>query len=138
MDSQLENDPKLRPKSAFITSNFVNSGMRPRSALAKDFPLEESKEKMTKGLETIFEAEAGRMWLLENYVDENTKDLFLCAAEELRHINLSVQQDIEDIIITEGLNISREILEHRNKYRGIFFNFLTCIILILLKNNRGN
>lgn len=39
-------------------------------------------------------------------------------AEDLRHINLSVQQDIQDLLITEGLNLSRQILEHRDQYKG--------------------
>jgi len=116
-EDALNDDPKLRPKSAFITSNFVSSGLRPKSALAKDPPMEESKD-LGKSFEKTAEMKIGRMWILENYVHEQTKSLFMQAAEELRHINVSVQQDIEDNIITEGLNISKDILEHRDKYRG--------------------
>ena len=110
-------DPKFRPKSAFVTSNFNGSGMRPKSALAKDVPMEESKE-LAKTFEKSAEAKVGRMWVFENYVHEKTKSFFMDAAEELRHVNPSVQQDLEDTIITEGLNPSKDILEHREKYRG--------------------
>ena len=109
---------KLRPKSALVTSNMINTALRPRSALAKDFQFEESKE-APKFNDVNINKPLDRMWIFEKYVDENIKMLFFEAAEELRHINFSVQQDIEDNIITEGMNISREALEHRDKFRGL-------------------
>ena len=118
-DAMNMTDPRLRPKSAFVTSNMTGTGMRPKSALAKDFPMEESKE-LAKNFEKSAESKVGRMWVLENYVHEKTRSFFMEAAEDLRHINPTVQQDIEDTIITEGLNTSKDILEHREKYRGFY------------------
>lgn len=108
---------KMRPQSAFITSNLIGSGLRPKSALAKENPPEESKQRAEE-FRRAAEEKHGRIWVLEKYVHEKVRDLFMEASEDLRHINPSVQQDIEDNIITEGLNISKEVLEHREKFRG--------------------
>lgn len=120
------NFARIRPQSAFITSNIPNLSNRPRSALAKDIPIEKFEEgkNQISIKETTENVESKRMWIWERYVDENTKPIFLDAVEELRHINLSVQQDIEDNIITEGLNVGKEALEHRDKFKGSFSSFI--------------
>lgn len=51
-------------------------------------------------------------------MDEFNKEMLSDAVEELRHINTAVQQDIQDQIITEGLNIPTSYLEHRELYKG--------------------
>lgn len=56
--------------------------------------------------------------IFEDYMDEFNKEILLDAVEELRHINTAVQQDIQDQIITEGLNIPTSFLEHRELYKG--------------------
>lgn len=41
----------------------------------------------------------GRMWVWEGYISEKMKSTWLGAAEQLRHINLHVRQDIQDYLI---------------------------------------
>lgn len=57
------------------------------------------------------------------------KELLLTAAEQLRHVNQAVQQDIQDLIITEGLNIPTAYLEHRELYKGQYLLFKILINL---------
>lgn len=102
-----------------MTSNIPDTTNRPKSALAKEVPNEEFKNDSFFNRKENVPIE--RMWIFEKYMDENTQMIFLEAAEELRHVNVSVQQDIEDNIITEGLNISKEALEHRDKFKGFTF-----------------
>ena len=60
------------------------------------------------------------MW--EDYIDPQHKNLLLEGAEELRHINAAVQQDIQDKIITEGLiNPPEHNRGHNKGFRIIFF-----------------
>ena len=130
LDSQTINDLKNRPQSAFVGgTNQMSTTIRPKSALAKDppqEPFEETKLPLKDKLAVNQDYKSqkltqyDRIWVFERYVDEETQPIFYEAAEELRHINLSVQQDIEDSIITEGMNISRDALEHREKYKGFY------------------
>lgn len=55
------------------------------------------------------------MW--DNYLEESSKALMIEAVDSLRHVNIAVQQDIQDVLITEGLNIPASLLEHREKFR---------------------
>ena len=41
----------------------------------------------------------GRTWVWEGYISEKVKTKWLDAAEQLRHINMHVRQDIQDYII---------------------------------------
>ena len=44
----------------------------------------------------------GRMWMWEGYFNEKNKGVWLETAEQLKHINQHVLQDIEDSILLEG------------------------------------
>lgn len=46
--------------------------------------------------------EYGRFWVWEGYFSEKNKEKWLQAAEDLKHINDHVIQDIEDFILLEA------------------------------------
>ncbi len=80
--------------------------------VVKEDPEEEDKEERKEG-DTSFmtdtqifkEAqrkeieEFGRMWVWEGYISDKMRAAWLGAAEQLRHINLHVRQDIQDYLI---------------------------------------
>lgn len=50
----------------------------------------------------------GRKWIWQNYISENRKDDWTNAAEDLRHINKLVIQDIQDFILIEGFSKQKQ------------------------------
>lgn len=50
----------------------------------------------------------GRKWIWQNYISENRKNDWTNAAEDLRHINKLVIQDIQDFILIEGFSKQKQ------------------------------
>jgi hypothetical protein len=51
----------------------------------------------------------GRKWYWQNYISENRKVDWDNAAEDLRHINVLVIQDIQDFILIEGFSKAKQV-----------------------------
>lgn len=61
----------------------------------------------------------GRYWLWGEFIDDNMCTKLEQAVEEIRHINIAVQQDIEDNYITEGLVPQFDSLKDRNENQEV-------------------
>lgn len=77
----------------------------------------EEEEKEFKARLAADALKHGRFWIWEGYIDENLKAKLLDGAEMLNNINMAVQQDIEDYLITEGMTPLIENLDSRNEQK---------------------
>ena len=65
----------------------------------------------------------GRLWIWEGYFNEKIKNKWLETADQLKHINEHVLQDIEDSILLKGFGRMkqdsklRDIIDEDNKRR---------------------
>jgi len=104
---------KLREKAKEIGEEFsydnylqINMPLEPTDSPilnaydASTFRLTDETRKAREVLQEEID-QIGRFWLMEGFVDPESKKLWIEAAEALRNINYSVQQDIRDMLLTQ-------------------------------------
>jgi hypothetical protein len=93
-----ENKEEKKFDPLMTASSLKKSTTKPLGA-SQSPPKEENEPEDAEELRKLY----GRFWTWKDYLPENTKEDVLDGAEAVRHVNISVKQDIWDFLITEGM-----------------------------------
>ncbi|CAD8174923.1 unnamed protein product [Paramecium pentaurelia] len=102
-EQKLQQKTQPLAQSNLFEAQSAMSGLSPDKKRQADDDLRKKEEDNMKIQEKLDFEKYGRFWIWEYYAQDQMKANFEECVELIRHINQAVQQDIEDVIIKEGM-----------------------------------